>query len=56
MKNQDVSLTRVKDELKSMEEKLEESVAIKVREKEKLLARVFADKDRELQGTMMPIS
>eukprot|EP00047_Mylnosiga_fluctuans_P021623 m.107027 g.107027 ORF g.107027 m.107027 type:complete len:649 (+) comp8964_c0_seq1:1835-3781(+) len=56
LKNQDVTIARLKDELKKYEDKMEDSVQQRVREKERQLLRSFADKERALQDQQLAMA
>lgn len=47
IKNQDYTINRLKEKLHEYEEKIEETVILKVKEKERSLNRIFAEKERD---------
>eukprot|EP00048_Salpingoeca_helianthica_P017614 m.238155 g.238155 ORF g.238155 m.238155 type:complete len:650 (+) comp21631_c0_seq1:7-1956(+) len=56
LKNQDVTIKGLRDELKRYEERMEETVQTRVREKEKQLLRTFGEKERELQEQQLSMA
>ncbi|XP_064392801.1 protein CASP-like [Halichondria panicea] len=51
VKNQEVTIQKLRDTIKEMEDRLEEMTAVRVSEKSAELVRTFQEKERELQET-----
>jgi homeobox protein cut-like len=55
VKNQEVTVSRLKDKLKEYEDKEEQTAMAKIKEKENELQQAFAAKESELQDTQLAI-
>ncbi|KAK3736333.1 hypothetical protein QZH41_020805 [Actinostola sp. cb2023] len=56
VKNQEVTLNKLKEKIKEYDEKLEERVLSKVKEREKELQREFAEKEKLLRETQVAVA
>ncbi|ELT91710.1 hypothetical protein CAPTEDRAFT_90826 [Capitella teleta] len=56
IKNQEVTIKQLKDKLKDFEDKMEHTVQVKTKEKEKELQRQFSEQERQLQETQMEVA
>ncbi|CAH1800970.1 unnamed protein product, partial [Owenia fusiformis] len=56
VKNQEVTIKSLKDKLKEHEEKLEQTIQGRTKEKEKQLQRSFAEKEHQLQETQLSVA
>lgn len=56
VKNQEVTINRLKEKLREYEDKMEERVQARAKEKEKDMQKMFSDKERTLQETQVSVA
>ncbi|XP_031558255.1 protein CASP-like [Actinia tenebrosa] len=56
VKNQEVTINKLKEKIKEYEEKIEERVQSKVKEREKELQKEFAEKEKQLRETQVSVA
>ncbi|KAL9980107.1 hypothetical protein ACROYT_G008650 [Oculina patagonica] len=56
VKNQEVTINRLKEKLREYEDKMEDRVQARVKEKEKDMQKMFSDKERTLQETQVSVA
>ncbi|XP_073257283.1 protein CASP-like [Porites lutea] len=56
VKNQEVTINRLKEKLREYEEKIEDRVQARVKEKEKDIQKMFSDKERALQEKQVSVA
>ncbi|XP_020629858.1 protein CASP-like [Orbicella faveolata] len=56
VKNQEVTISRLKEKLREYEDKMEDRVQARVKDKEKDMQKMFSDKERTLQETQVSVA
>ncbi|KAJ7375021.1 intra-Golgi vesicle-mediated transport [Desmophyllum pertusum] len=56
VKNQEVTINRLKEKLREYDDKMEDRVQVRVKEREKDIQKLFSDKERTLQETQVSVA
>ncbi|XP_028400316.1 protein CASP-like [Dendronephthya gigantea] len=56
VKNQEVTINRLREKIREYEDKIEETAKLRVKEKEKELQKIFAERERQLQETQLEVA
>ncbi|CAB4004953.1 homeobox cut-like 1 isoform X1 [Paramuricea clavata] len=56
VKNQEVTINRLREKVREYEDKIEDTAKIRVKDKEKELQKIFAERERQLQETQLEVA